>query len=51
MGCVALIPERDFELDSRGELTPVSADVFVSIPQRDSEYSLYYPLLSEYNRR
>ncbi len=51
MGCIALIPGRDFEPGSREELTPVSADVFVSIPQRDFEYSLYRYLLPEYSRR
>jgi len=36
MGCVASIPERGLVWVERKELTPVSADVFVSIPERVS---------------
>ncbi len=36
MGCVVSIPERVLVCLGRKELTPVSADVFVSIPKRVS---------------
>lgn len=34
MGCVVEIPERDFSWIVGKELTPVSSDVFISIPKR-----------------
>jgi hypothetical protein len=34
MGCVVAIPERDFGWIIGKELTPISTDVFISIPQR-----------------
>lgn len=36
MGCLVAIPKRDLSGFWRQELTPVSSDVFVSIPKRDS---------------
>ncbi len=41
MGCVMTIPERDFGWIVGKELTPVSADVFISIPERDCVGTLY----------
>jgi len=37
MGCVVEIPMRVLDWVERKELTPVSADVFVSIPERVSK--------------
>jgi len=41
MGCVTSIPERVLFCFGRKELTPVSADVFVSIPKRVYKRALY----------
>lgn len=41
MGCVVLIPKRDFSWLVGKELTPVSLDVFISIPGRDYMDALY----------
>lgn len=41
MGCVVEIPMRDFVRTVRKELTPVSADVFISIPERAWEGAPY----------
>jgi len=41
MGCVVEIPMRAFVQTVRKELTPVSADVFISIPERAWEGAPY----------
>lgn len=41
MGCVVEIPMRAFVRTVRKELTPVSTDVFISIPKRAWEGTLY----------
>jgi hypothetical protein len=41
MGCVTSIPERALVCFGRKELTPLSADVFISIPKRVYKRALY----------
>lgn len=41
MGCVIEIPMRDCVRIVRKELTPLSSDVFVSIPERVHKRALY----------
>jgi hypothetical protein len=41
MGCVASIPERGLVWGERKELTPISTDVFISIPERAWKGALY----------